>query len=136
MQTTPDMETKNNYLYTIKLAHDYYDTAYEQYCKPEEDLVPYMVCRSAYKSVGNYLAAYMFHRGLMVKDEMTLQFLLKSCQDLNPAFNELDLDLLFYGNAHHEEVLFADDVTMHKYMDLSTATRDLVAREIQNEASN
>lgn len=127
------MKNDSDYQMTIDLANQYYDTAYEQYCKPEEDLVPYMVCRSAYKAVGNFLAAYMFHRGLVVKDEMSLKYLLDSCCELNPAFKELNLDLLFYGNAHQEEVLFADDDTMHKYMDLSTITRDLVAREIQNK---
>lgn len=113
---------------TLSLAENYYETAQEQYCKPEEDLVPYMVCRSAFKSVGNYLAAFMIHNGMEVNDGMSLEFLLNSCRSLHADFNQLDLSPLYYGNAHQGEVVIADDGTMHRYMDLSTKTRDLVIR--------
>lgn len=111
---------------TLDLANQYFDTATEQYCKPEEDLVPYMVCRSAYKATGNYLAAFMLHKGMEVKDEMTLDFLLQSCKVLDHSFNSLDIAPLAYGNAHHEETVFADDQAMRNYMGIAQETKKIV----------
>ncbi|NNJ55783.1 MAG: hypothetical protein HKP14_06610 [Bacteroidia bacterium] len=116
---------------TLDEANDYYDVAQEELCRPEEDLVPFMICRSAYKSVGNYLAAFLFHEGIDVKNSMTLEFLLKTCREKNANFNELNLDPLFYGNAHSEEVVSADMETMHVYLDLAAKTKELVTEQLK-----
>ncbi len=111
---------------TLKDANEYYDAAQEELCRPEEDLVPYKICRSAYKSVGNYLAAYLFNHGFEVRDEMTLEFLLEKSISFDPKFEVLDLKPLFYGNAHHEEVIHATAETMQVYLGIAEQTRDLV----------
>jgi hypothetical protein len=111
---------------TLDEAHAYYDTAQEELYRPEEDLVPFMICRSAFKSTGNYLAAYLFHEGIDVKDSMPLEYLLEACLEKNSRFNELNLDLLFYGNAHSVDIVNADIDTMNKYLKIAAQTRDLV----------
>lgn len=115
---------------TLKEAQEYYDSAQEELYRPEEDLLPYKVCRSSYKSVGNFLAAFLFHNGITVKNEMTLKFLLNSCIEINERFKELDLDPLYYGNAHQDEVVYADRETMDIYLNRAEQARDLVTELI------
>ena len=43
---------------TMSQADALLDAANEELCRPEEDVVPYMVCNNAYKSVGKYLTGY------------------------------------------------------------------------------
>lgn len=109
----------------LELAQEYYYNAQEEHNRPEEDIMPYRVCRSAYKSVGNYLAAFLNGKGVEVKDEMTLEYLLNACRGLEPAFNELDLEMLFYGNEHDLEAIWADENTMHAYLNLVERTKNL-----------
>ena len=115
---------------TFEKADEHLDRAQEQYCKPKEDLVPYMICRSAYFSVANYLAAYLRHNNFEVKREMSLEFLLNACRELDPKFKELNLDQLFYGASHQEDAVVASQRIINEYLKLATQTRDLIARDL------
>ena len=113
---------------SLELAKEYYFVAQEEHNRPEEDIMPYKVCRSAYKSVGNYLAAFLESKGVAVKDEMTLEYLLNACRGLEPQFSDLNLEMLFYGNEHDLEAIWADEKTMVDYLDLVERTKKLFDR--------
>ena len=105
-------------------AEEFFHSAQEELYKPEEDVVHYMVCRSAYKAVQNYLVAYLTSKKIATNPTMTLENLLGMCRQADQSFNDLKLDLLY--NAHEEEDVWMDMGTAQEFMDLAIRTKALV----------
>ena len=116
---------------TITKAEEYLDRAQEGYCKPEEDLVPYMICRCAYKSVASYLSAYLINHDMTLDGSESLESLLKASRELDPQFESLNLDPLFYGEAHQDEAAVASPRIINEYLKLATQTRDLITTNLK-----
>lgn len=112
-------------------ANEFYSSAQEELCRPEEDVVPFMICKCAYKSVSRYLAAFLLQKGMEINDSTSLESLLNKCREIDSKFLELDLNTLFYGNAHLDEAAVADWDTMQEYLEVATRTRDLITKDIQ-----
>lgn len=110
----------------LQQAEEFLQIAQEELYKPEEDVVRYMVCRSAYKAVQNYLTAYLVKQNIKTNPTMTIENLLDLCRKSNPIFNDLKLDLLY--NAHEEEDVWMDMGTAQEFMDLASKTKVLVLK--------
>ena len=110
---------------TMSQADELFHAANEELCRPEEDVVPYMVCSNAYKSVSKYLTGYLMQNGIEIHNSMPLERLLNLCKDVNPKFDELDLDPLVH--TPNPEDIWVDMETVNKFIELATQTRNLVA---------
>ena len=108
----------------LEQAEEFFNSAREELYKPEEDVVHYMVCRSAYKAVQNYLIAYLTMQKVKTNPTMTLESLLGLCRESSNDFNNLKLDLLY--NAHEQEDVWMDLGTAQEFMDLAIQTKALV----------
>ncbi|TRX49856.1 hypothetical protein FNH22_26490 [Fulvivirga sp. M361] len=112
---------------TFDQADELFRIAQEELCKPEEDVVPYMVCRNAFKSVNKYLTAFLLKHGMDIHASMSLEVLLDACRQIDPAFNELNLNLL-YSTGEKEDV-WMDMGTVNEYIALAKQTRQMVGQE-------
>jgi uncharacterized protein (UPF0332 family) len=109
---------------TIDQAEELFDAAKEALCKPEEDVVPYMVCSNAYKSINKYLTAYLFEKEINFDMSKPAEDMLDYCQKVDSRFESLDLrKLVKPGDS--EEVWMNMDVA-NDYMQLAEKIRDLV----------
>ena len=108
----------------VEQAEEFFQTAQEELYKPEEDVVRYMVCKSAFNAVLKYLTAYLQERSIPIGQEETLESILELCRKDDPKFNNLALELLY--NAHEEEDVWMDMATAQEFMDLAIATRKMV----------
>ncbi len=86
---------------TLDQAAELFDAAKEELCRPEEDVVPYMVCNNAYRSVTKYLNGYLLKNGIEIHHSMSLQVLLNLCRDVDPKFNDLDLSSMMSETWRH-----------------------------------
>ncbi len=109
---------------TMSQADALLDAANEELCRPEEDVVPYMVCSNAYKSVGKYLTGYMMKYVIEIHNSMPLDTLLNLCKDVNPRFSELDLEPIVH--TPNPDDVWVDMSTVKTYIDLATQTREMV----------
>ena len=69
--------------------------------RPAEDVVPYMVCRSARNSIAHYLMGFLMEKNETFYEEDTVEVLLKKCQNISNKFKNFDLkseDLLLGEN--------------------------------------
>ena len=108
----------------IVQAEELFQMAQEELARPEEDVVPYSVCRNAFKSVNKYLSGYLLKNGIDIHASMSLDVLLKHCMELNPRFKELNLDPL-YSSSQPEDV-WMDMDTANEFIHLASRTRELV----------
>ena len=115
-----DLKTKTTY----DQADELYQNAQEEYSRPEEDVVPYSVCRGAYKAVNKYLTGYLMKNGMDVHASMSLETLLSHCKEINNEFHNLNLDLMY--NTEDQENVFMDVKTVRRYLSLADQTRQLV----------
>jgi hypothetical protein len=115
-----DQKVKN----TMDQADELFNNAKEELYKPEEDVVPYSVCRNAYKSVDKYLTGYLMQNGIEIHNSMTLDRLQQLCQDVDPKFAELDLNPML--QREDPEDIWVSMDTVRKFIDLATQTRSLV----------
>ena len=116
-----DNKTSN----TLDQADKLYQSASEEYSRPEEDVVPYMVCRSAYKAVDKYLTAFLMKHGIEIHNSMSIDVLLELCRDLDTRFNDLTLDPLLTKSDNED--LWMNMDTVNDFYRLASETRKLVA---------
>ncbi|MGL1887655.1 MAG: hypothetical protein OCD76_14155 [Reichenbachiella sp.] len=109
---------------TLEQADQLYHEAQEELARPEEDVVHYMVCRNAFKSINKYLTAYVLKHGAKVHSSVSLQALLEQCRRLNYGFENINLESM-YSTKLSEDV-WMDKKTMQSYFSLATMTRELV----------
>jgi hypothetical protein len=108
----------------IEQGEEYYHSAQEELFKPEEDVVHYMVCRSAYKATHKFLTGFLMQKGTQINSKLSLEELLKMCRKINPKFNALKLDPFFH--ATEEEDVWMNLGTAKDFLGMATETRKLV----------
>lgn len=109
---------------TIDQAEELYDAAKEALCKPEEDVVPYVVCSNAYKSINKYLEAYLLEKSVDFDMSRPAEDMLEYCGKIDSRFEKLDLRKMLKP-ADSEEVWMNMDVA-NDYMELAEKIRSLV----------
>lgn len=108
----------------LEEADEMLETAKEELCRPEEDVVHYMVCKHAYKAITKYMAGYLIGQGQAVSHSSSISDLLEKCRNINPTFQKLNLDpLLRQGNP---EDLWMNTHTAKEFIDLASKTRNMV----------
>lgn len=105
-------------------ANKLFDQAQEELCKPEEDVVPYVVCHTLYKSSILYLKAWMMQNGFEVGEKDNLEQLLTRCRKADNRFKDLKLEPLFNANVTDEVWMSLDKV--REFVDLTNQTRSLI----------
>lgn len=108
----------------IGQADELFQIAKEELSRPEEDVVPYSVCRNAFISVNKYLAGYLLKHGIDIHASMSLEVLLNKCREIDAKFNDLNLDPL-YSTSEPEDV-WMDMDTVNEFIELATRTRKMV----------
>ncbi|WP_258104370.1 hypothetical protein [Marinoscillum sp. MHG1-6] len=109
---------------TLEKAEMHFQEAMKEFSRPKEDVVPFMVCESAYNAVLNYFKAFIEDKEGIVDDSDSPAVLLAECRLLDPRFNELNVDL-FDLKDKNDDVLM-DMKTMHRYMSIMNTARSLV----------
>lgn len=105
-------------------ADEMLHTAKEELCRPEEDVVHYMVCKHAYKAITKYMAGYLISQGQAVSHSSSISDLLDKCRNINPTFKNLNLNpLLRQGNP---EDLWINTNTAKEFIALATQTRNMI----------
>lgn len=108
----------------LEEADEMLQTAKEELCRPEEDVVHYMVCKHAYKAITKFMAGYLISQGQAVSHSSSISDLLEKCRNINPTFQKLNLDpLLRQGNP---EDLWMNTHTAKEFIDLASKTRNMV----------
>ncbi|MGB8704602.1 MAG: HEPN domain-containing protein [Gillisia sp.] len=83
------METKARGLF--KEAFQKLEAANEELCRPEEDVVSYLVCRHSQIAIENFLKGYLLKNNIEPKENETVSSLYNKCLELNHKFREIDL---------------------------------------------
>ena len=109
---------------TLDQANELFDAAKEELCRPEEDVVPYMVCSNAYKSVNKYLTGFLMQNGIEIHNSLSMEKLLNLCRDIDPRFEDLSLRYMY--NTKLREDVWVNMDTVRKFIDIATQTRKLV----------
>ncbi|MEP0368302.1 MAG: hypothetical protein ABJN36_15615 [Cyclobacteriaceae bacterium] len=109
---------------TFDQAERFFHTAMEEYSRPEEDVVPYMVCQSAYSAVLNYLKSYIEAHERASLESDTPEVLLSECRIINSGFNDLNLDIFKLKDENDDALMSMS--TMQRYMNILSQTRQLV----------
>ena len=112
---------------TLDQADELFLTAQEELSRPEEDVVPYMVCRNAFKSVNKYLTGFLLQHGMEIHASISLEVLLERCREIDARFKDLNLDLLY--NTSEAEDVWLDMDTVKDFIHLATQTREMVAKQ-------
>ena len=98
------------YKSTYDEANNLFDLAQEHMCKPEEDVVTYVVCHTLYKSSILYLKAWLEQNGYEVDENSNLEQLLTRCREVDSKFADLKLEPLFNANVTDEVWMSLDKV--------------------------
>ena len=67
------------------------DQANTEICRPEEDIVSYLVCKNAQFAIENYLKGYLFKHGVDASNYNTIDVLFDQCKLINKKFDTINL---------------------------------------------
>ncbi|MFD2200421.1 HEPN domain-containing protein [Shivajiella indica] len=109
---------------TLSEAEEMLNTAQEELCRPEEDVVHYNVCKHAYKAIEKYLTGYLLNHGVHIQNSNHIKELLHQCHNIDPKFKELDLNPLL--DAEHADRLMVNLHTAMEFIKIAKQTRGLV----------
>jgi hypothetical protein len=112
---------------TLDKAEDLLSRAKEGLCKPQEDVVPYAICQSAYYAIVNYLGSVLIDNGDEFQESSNVSDLLSSCRLIDDKFNELHLAPLYHPT-ESEDVWMNIDAA-NDYIAMAENTRKIVRGE-------
>lgn len=100
------------------------DKAKEELCRPDEDVVHYMVCRHAYKAIEKYMAGFLVKNGVRIQNSTSINDLLRQCRTIDPAFEKLNLNPL--TRAGDPQDLWMNKHTANEFIHLAEQTKNQV----------
>lgn len=65
--------------------------ANEELCRPEEDVVSFLVCKNSQFAIESFLKGYLLSRGIDPQGYKNIDSLYEQCVAINPKFSVLDL---------------------------------------------
>lgn len=65
--------------------------ANEELCRPEEDVVSYLVCKNSQYAIESFLRGYLLKNNTEAAGDENINTLYKRCVALNEKFGEIDL---------------------------------------------
>lgn len=66
--------------------------ASEELCRPEEDVVSYMVCKNSQFAIDKYFRGFLLQNGIEPAEGDSINSLYRKCLNLEKKFKEIDLD--------------------------------------------
>ncbi|THD66608.1 hypothetical protein E7Z59_12515 [Robertkochia marina] len=90
--------------------------------RPAEDVVPFMVCRSARNSISHSLMGFLLKNDTVLNEGESLDVLLEKCRTLDKRFLEFDLSPLEFDK---DEEYSAEPDKMESCIDLALFARQL-----------
>ena len=112
----------------FKHAEEYLVKAKNELFKPEEDVVPYSVCQSAYRSIVHNLSGFLLQHNKYLPEEIKVQPLLESCRALDSKFNDLHLAPLYHPKESEDVWMNLD--AAQDFLSMAEKTRQLVKQSI------
>ena len=65
--------------------------ANDELCRPEEDVVAFMVCKNSQVAISNFLQGYLLQNGVAVAPDATIDEMYGKCKELNANFEKINL---------------------------------------------
>lgn len=65
--------------------------ANEELCRPEKDMVPFVVCKNSQQAIDKYMRGFLIEKGVDAGNYSTIDDLYTECLKLSPNFNKIDL---------------------------------------------
>lgn len=101
--------------------------AQDELCRPEEDVVPYMVFQKARLATSEFLISFLTHYGIEVYS-IDPEVLLNQCREINNNFYELNIKPLI--KADTEEDVWVSPQSAKDFVMIAENTRAMVIREM------
>ena len=99
--------------------------AQDELCRPEADVVPYMVYEKAKLATAEFLISYLIHYGIEVHS-IDPEVLLNQCREINNTFYELNITpLLQIGK---DDDVFVNISSARDFVTIAENTRAMVLR--------
>ena len=104
-------------------AAQHLEAAKNELNRPAEDVVPFMVCRSARHAISNYLHGFILHHGIEFDEEVTVATLLEKCREIDNKFKDFDLSAITFSKDDEYSAEFDE---MENTIDLAEHAKQLV----------
>lgn len=66
--------------------------ANDELCRPEEDVVAFMVCKNSQIAIHNFLKGYLLQNGIETSSDATINDLYTKCKSVNDNFGKINLE--------------------------------------------
>ena len=84
--------------------------ANEELCRPEEDIVSFVVCKNSQFAIENLLKGFLLQRNIDINHFKTIDDLYAQCLKLNRKFEKINLSD-FGCSSDHIDASYCDNVT-------------------------
>ncbi|GEM_PF-1212399 len=112
----------------LEKAEQLLDNANEGLCKPEEDVVPYMICQNSNDAIVQLLSAFIKDSGKILPPQQTVENLLKVSREINADFKDLHL-APFYHPTDTEDIWMNLD-TAKDFLKMAEKAKEIVVAHL------
>jgi hypothetical protein len=114
------METITSY----NQAEDLYIAAKEELMRPEEDIVPYLICQKCFYAISHYLKGFLHHNNVAFEENDDLKNLIHLATITDGKFNVLNIPLL--KRPKETEDVWMNIDSANDFLELAGKTRFMV----------
>ena len=116
---------------TLEQAEHHLNNAKEGLYKPEEDIVPYSICKLSHGAIVDYLSAFLMRHGRELPEHHTVEELLSFCREVDAKFNDLHLSP-FYHPTDTEDIWMNPD-TAQNFLKMAIKT-SVIVQQLSNQS--
>ncbi|GAB2534090.1 HEPN domain-containing protein [Rufibacter soli] len=110
-------------------AIDKLNRAKEEYYKPEEDLMAYMVCKNAQFSIEKFLRGFLLQNEINPGEGTSVSSLFEECKRINKGFEQLDFTALHCKNENLDTRFCNDAPRACNCLNVSTNLETFLRKE-------
>lgn len=103
--------------------------ANQELCRPEEDVVPYLVCKNSQYAIESFLKGYLLRNNVEPMGGENMNTLYKMCVELNEKFKEIDLDDHTCKGYKHDSRSCSDTLKVSKCYEIADKMDSFLRRE-------
>ncbi|MEJ2112761.1 MAG: HEPN domain-containing protein [Flavobacteriaceae bacterium] len=110
-------------------AVDKLNAANKELYRPEEDIVPYSVCKNSQHAIENFLKGYLLKKGIETSNLKTIKSLYDECIKVNKKFEQIDLSD-FECKSYNTDNVYCNEVSkVSSCFDIADSLDTLLRRE-------
>jgi HEPN domain-containing protein len=105
------------------------DQAHQELCRPEEDVVSFLVCKNSQFAIENFLKGFLVQNDIDPCNFSTIDSLYEQCKNVNKRFEKINLSKFDCSPVKSDSRYCNDSTKVSQCFDIANSLKTFLRRE-------